>query len=105
MDIKKGYFVKTYDLCDGRIEIGRIDNIINEDKIIDCWSGCNALRFRNEEYITFEKNTIIWNKKKSRWVFYYANYGEACFSTIVVDVSEYLESLLIDNEKVIYHFD
>lgn len=77
---------------------------MNKNKVIQSWQGTNSLTYKNGKNITFEKNTIIWDKEETRWVFYYGKPYNACFSTVVVNASEYLECLLVDNEKVSYHF-
>lgn len=109
MKIKEKLYVKTYCLSDGEIAIGRVEHTLAEDKEIVCWSGVNRLWYKDEEEPRIIKpNTLIWNKKENRYVFAYCGKmrkGYACFSTIVVNASEYLETLLIDDEKVKYYWD
>lgn len=101
-------YVKTYNLCTGKIQIGNICNIITKDKEIDVWSGTNEYRYEDEKkYRTIKPNTIIWDKRNKRYVFAYYDEmmkGHACFSTVVVDTCEDLSCLLINDEKVEYNF-
>ena len=51
---------------------------------------------------------MIWDKRNKRYVMSYTDdryNGYACFSTIVIDKSEYLNTLLVDNEKVKYSWE
>ena len=106
--MNKKLYVKTYNLCTGEIKIGNVNHIYDKDKIIDCWSGTNKFYYKDEEPIIIEDNTMIWDKRNKRYVMSYTddrNNGYACFSTIVIDKSEYLNTLLVDNEKVKYSWE
>ena len=102
--MKKIMYVKTYDLVTGEIKIGNVQKIIDEDKIISCWKGPDEFKYENEENtIKIEGNTLIWDKFNRRFVFAYEkdfSKGFACFSTVVIECSEFLENLLTNNEKV-----
>lgn len=105
MDIEIGNYVKTYDLCTGKINIGIIEHIYNKDKDIECWRGSDEFRYKGEPFKKIKSNTAIWNKKEQRWVFKYYDPHCACFSTIIVDACpEYaaMYRLCINNEKVTY---
>ena len=106
--IKEGYYVKTYELNTGEIAIGRIDNIFSKNKEIYCWRGIDELCYEEkEDFIRILPNTIIWDKSNRRYVFAYRESmmeGYACFSTIVIECSPYLETLLVNDEKVKYRF-
>lgn len=102
-------YVKTYDLVTGEIMIGNVNHIVDENKKIECWRGTDEYRFENEEnFNKIKSNTMIWDKRRKRYVFAYGekmSSGCACFSTIVIDTSNYLSTLLVDDEKVKYCWD
>lgn len=102
--IKESYYVKTYNLCTGEIVISQINHVINKNEYILAWCGNDKFRYENSEYIKIKPYTAIWDKQNCRFVFRLPR-PEACFSTIVVDVCEYLEPLLVNNEKVTYDFN
>lgn len=104
--MEKELYVKTYDLCTGEIKIGDVQCIYDEDKNIDCWRGIDEFYYKGkEEVIKIKTNTMIWDKRNKRYVMSYNEdryNGCACFSTIVIDKSNILETLLVDEEKVKY---
>ena len=102
--IKPGYYVKTYDLCTGEIVISKTSFVINEDEYINVWRGNSEFKYKNGKQVKIKPYTAIWDKLHYRFVFKLPRL-EACFSTIIVNASEYLETLLADNEKVTYDFD
>ena len=105
MEIKVGNFVKTYDLCTGKIYISQIQHIYNKDKDIVCWSGTDEFRYEGEKPLKIKPYTAIWVKSDSRWVFKLPKNGYACFSTMVLDACEDYAvpyRLGVSNEKVEY---
>lgn len=106
MEIKVGNYVKTYDLCTGKIKIGIIKHIFDKDDFISCWRSYNELKYESEQYFkNIPSFTAIWDKRCKRWLFRYAEQDIASFSTVIVDVCPMLEPLLISEEKVIFSFE
>lgn len=105
IEMKKGDYVKVYDLCTGEITISIISFVEKRDKKIECWSGINEFRYEGEEEKRIIKPyTAIWDKRNMRWVFSLPR-DYACFSSVIVDNCNWIERLLISGEKVTYDFD
>lgn len=105
----KELYVKTYDLCTGKIAIGNVNCIYDEDKLINCWTGTNKFCYENEkESKIIENNTMIWDKRNKRYVMSFNEeryHGYACFSTIVINKSEDLSTLLVSDEKIKFYWE
>ena len=99
-------YVKTYDICSGEVSIGNVLHQRKSEVPICSWTGTRGLVYEGEEDVqNIEPNTLIWDETNKRHVFAYGDdidEGVACFSTVVVDMSPYLENLLIDDERVKY---
>lgn len=104
---QQDYYVKTYDLNSGEISIGNILHRVDTDLDVHCWRGVNEFHYEGADWIEIEPNTLIWDKSDRRYVFAYGEdmkSGHACFSTIVIDTSEWLETLLVNDEQVVFKF-
>ena len=107
MEIKRGNFVKTYNLCTGEIAINKIDYILDEDIEIVAWMGCREFRYADGRRIQFPNRTLIWDKRNKRCVFKHIDDGCACFSTIVLDACSEESApyrLFTEGEKATYLF-
>lgn len=103
--MKIDHYVKMYCLGYGEIVISQVSHIEKKNKKIECFRGNNEIRYvGEEEFITIKPYTAVWDKRYSRWIFKLPR-NEGFHGMVIVDYCEYLEPLLVSQEKVNYDFN
>ncbi len=103
-NIEKGMYVLTQGIGPYKheIEVGIIQNIMDEDKKITCWRGTDELEYEDSmEFITIPEYTAVWVKDEDYWVFRFEEDGTSCCSTQIIAASFDLKDI---NKKIMELF-